>query len=620
MNINNRIVKGLRLIMVAVTMSLVVVSCILRSKLHPDILVVGGGASGVSASVQAARMGSDVVLLEESCWLGGMLSAAGVSAIDGNYNLRAGFWGEFLDSLVCRYGSYDALKTGWVSNVQFEPSVANEIFHSIVEAERNITLMHGWHVTFITKAKNGRWVVYAEDEEGNTSTIFAKVVIDATELGDLAAMAGIPFDKGMESKYLTGEDIAPESSNDIIQDLTYVAILKDYGHPVPMEEPEGYDVDNYACCCDNPLCINPKEPDRMWPKEMMISYGALPENKYMINWPIEGNDYYLDLIEMGREERIESLKKAKAFTMGMVYFIKHELGYENLALADDEFPTDDKLPLIPYYRESRRIHGLVRFTYCHIQDPFRQELPLYRTSIAVGDYPIDHHHGRYTGVENLPRLYYSPIPSFGVPMGTLLPEGFDNFIVAEKSISVSNIANGCTRLQPVVLQIGTAAGIIASIAIRNDIKTVEVPVRSVQNEILNMGGYLQPYLDVEKASPMFAVYQRIGSTGILKGTGKNVDWNNQFWLRAGDKLLLHELRDILEVYPSAKIPDGVSTQEVSVLQARSMVASIIGRETEWGREASQEKAITRGQYAELIDSELDPFNTIPVEINGKIEK
>lgn len=78
---------------------------------------------------------------------------------------------------------------------------------------------------------------------------------------------------------------------------------------------------------------------------MMITYGKLPNNKYMINWPIEGNDYYVNLVEMTREEREEALKYAKHYTMCFVYFLQHELGFNTLGLADDEYPTADKLPL-----------------------------------------------------------------------------------------------------------------------------------------------------------------------------------------------------------------------------------------------------------------------------------
>jgi hypothetical protein len=120
----------------------------------------------------------------------------------------------------------------------------------------------------------------------------------------------------------------------------------------------------------------------------MLAYGRLPGNKYMIHWPLSGNDYYANLVEMDHKARRDAINRAKQKTLCFVYFIKHELGYNTLALADDEFPTPDRLPFIPYYRESRRIRGKVRFTLNHISDPYNQPEKLYRTSVAVGDYPL----------------------------------------------------------------------------------------------------------------------------------------------------------------------------------------------------------------------------------------
>ena len=209
------------------------------------------------------------------------------------------------------------------------------------------------------------------------------MLIDATELGDVAKLLGVKYDIGMESKNDTHEDIAPEKANNIVQDLTYVAVLKDYGKDVSIAKPEGYDASEFACAAKNDLCVNPKEPERMWDRDMMITYGKLPNNKYMINWPIEGNDYYINLVEMTRAERDEALKAAKNYTMCFVYFIQNALGFKNLGLADDEFPTEDLLPMIPYHRESRRIHGQVRFDLNHVTDPYTQKDALYRTNIAV---------------------------------------------------------------------------------------------------------------------------------------------------------------------------------------------------------------------------------------------
>ena len=62
-----------------------------------DVVVVGGGAGGTSAGIQSARSGASVLIVEETPWLGGMLTSAGVSAFDGNYRLRGGLFGEFCD-------------------------------------------------------------------------------------------------------------------------------------------------------------------------------------------------------------------------------------------------------------------------------------------------------------------------------------------------------------------------------------------------------------------------------------------------------------------------------------------------------------------------------------------
>ncbi len=594
----------------------------------PDVLIIGGETSGVSAGIASARMGVQTMIIEESEWLGGMLTSAGVSAVDGNYRLPGGFWGELKDSLINYYGSAEALKTGWVSNVLFEPSVGNKILQQIASKEKDLKIHFKSRLKSIVKEKD-QWIVTIETPE-KTVMLYPKIVIDATELGDVALRCGVKYDVGMESREVTKEEIAPETANDVIQDLTYVAILKDYGKDVTIPMPDGYDSSRFACSCDNPSCSNPNPKNVLWPKEQMITYGKLPNNKYMINWPVEGNDYFINLIGKSEKEREEALEKAKNHTLCFVYFIQKELGMNTLGLADDEFPTPDKMPLIPYHRESLRIHGLVRFTLNHIVDPYTQDEKLYRTSIAVGDYPVDHHHGRYPEVEILPHLYFHSIPSYGLPLGVMIPQDTKGLIVAEKSISVSNIVNGTTRLQPVVLQIGQAAGVLAALSVKNRTDIDKVSVREVQQILLSQGGYLLPYLDVEKEHPLFLPLQRIGITGILQGIGKNEGWSNETWFRADDPVLWSELGGMKEMYPYLEISDLdtpvtlnelleliVMISDKEKLSYDSDISSIV-KEVFTGFDFTgyePNKQLTRAEAAVLIDILLNPFEK-DVDIQG----
>lgn len=580
-----------------------------------DVLIIGGGASGTTAAIAAAREGVSVALIEEGPWIGGMLTSAGVSAIDGNYRMKAGLFGTFCDSLAAHYGGYDKLRTGWVSNILFEPSVGQSILKKMLVSNPNISLSLNTKAIAFKKLDNGWKVTVIKG--GKKSNYEAKVLIDATELGDVAAACGVKYDIGMDSRRVTGENIAPANANGIIQDLTYVAILKDYGpdEDKTIDKPLGYDPTLYEGCLKG-----------VKDKETMLSYGKLPNGKYMINWPTHGNDYYADLIESSPSERLKKLDEAKAVTLGFVYYIQTELGYHNLGLADDEFPTSDRLALIPYHRESRRIHGMIRFTMDYASKPYDQELKLYRTGIAVGDYPVDHHHGRYKDYGNLPDLHFYPIPSFNLPLGCLIPKDVSNLIVAEKSISVSNLINGATRLQPVVMQIGEAAGVLAGLSIIEGKDVDRIGVRQVQRVILANKGYIMPYLDLPVSDTHFKSLQRIGATGILKGAGKPSGWSNETWFNVNNEVTGSELVSGLKDYWPNVDFTGVGSGNLSVAQASDIICrinpSVVIDSSKWSELGldgyDPGRKIKRGELAVLLDQTLNPFGSFEIGMDGSL--
>lgn len=593
-----------------------------------DVLVVGGGASGTAAGIQAARMGARTLIVEETPWLGGMLTSAGVSAVDGNYKLPSGIFGEFKDSLVAHYGSADALKTGWVSAVLFEPKVGNEILQQITAKEKKLTVWQNAKFISARKAAKG-WNVTVS-KSGVVQLITAKILIDATELGDVAKACGVKYDIGMEACAVCGEDIAPDKANDIIQDLTYVMILKDFGVDKTIPKPAGYDASLFYCTAKSPNCTNPKPGQTVWPKEKMMTYGKLPNGKYMINWPIEGNDFYVNMLEMTDAERQVALEKAKNFSLCYLYYLQTELGFSTFGLDEEQFPTADHFPLIPYHRESRRIHGVVRFNVNHVAKPFSQPEALYRTGVAVGDYPIDHHHKRYPEWDKLPDLHFYPVPSYNVPLGALVPKDVDGLIVAEKSISVSNLLNGSTRLQPVVLQIGQAAGVLAVKALKNKKNIAQTSVRSVQQTLLDAGGYLMPYLDLPKTDVHFKAVQRIGATGILKGEGKNVGWSNETWFNADKNVNVAELKKDFKDFEPA-FTWKINSDELFVKEATDLICSLAGfykikkikQEriiSDWQKmklnDYNAKRKVTRKELAVLLDTYIQPFQLKDVDMKG----
>ena len=536
-----------------------------------------------------------------------MLTSAGVSAIDGNYKLPSGFWGEFKDSLVSHYGSLEALKTGWVSNVLFEPKVGNEILKSITQNEKNLKILYSTSTQSVSKHDGNNFNYQIKTSEG---TFFSKILIDGTELGDLLPILDEDYDVGMDSNEMYDENIAPEIKNDIIQDLTFVMILKNYNKKVKIDKPEGYDASEFYCSTSHKDC--PESDKALWSPQQMMNYGKLPNDKIMINWPIYGNDYYSNLIEMSKEEREVVFEKAKNKSLRYLYYIQDELGFDNYSISDDEYETDDNFPLIPYYREARRMKGQVTFSLNYIKNPYDQKHKLYRTGVLVGDYPVDHHHDAHPEKEKLPKLAFYPIPSYSLPFGSLISKKNSNFLVAEKSISVSNLVNGTTRLQPVVLQIGQIAGLIGSESIKQNKKPSELNIRHIQSLILENGGYIQPYLDVEKTHPHFKAFQRIGSTGILRGKGINVGWSNQSWFYPENEvdleLFLNDLSPFIDLstYPL----NGLMLKDL-----KTWIESIINEKIDFKSDYLSlnltdfnfDRKVNRGELAVIIDYYLNPF-------------
>ncbi|MEH1770644.1 MAG: FAD-dependent oxidoreductase [Nostoc sp.] len=453
-----------------------------------DILVVGGGTGGTAAAIQAARRGAKTILVSEFPWLGGMLTSAGVSAPDGNEleAFQTGLWGAFLQEL--RQRQLGGLDNSWVSFFSYDPRIGAEIFADWVQELPNLHWISGQVPLEVFRQGDSITGVRFAD-----FAVTAKVILDGTELGDLLALANIPYRWGWELQSEWGEPSAPVAFNSLtqrypVQAPTYVVIMQDFGEGVAPEIPAA---PNY----------NPSQFTGAWDgygAETFLNYGRLPGGLFMMNWPICGNDYGEGVGRLIESDvtRGEFIQESRWHSQNFARFIQNQLG-SRYGLAEKVFPhTSTAFALHPYYRESRRLVGL---TTVREQDI----LPIARGrvasifndafalgvcgAIAVGNYANDHHYpgvefplqpksirwgGRWTGTP------------FTIPYSCLIPATTDGFLVCEKNISVSHIANGATRLQPVVMGIGQAAGMAAAICVELNCQPRDLPIRKLQTALL----------------------------------------------------------------------------------------------------------------------------------------
>lgn len=462
-----------------------------KSTFTTDVLVVGGGTGGTCAAIQAARRGVRTILVSEFPWLGGMLTSAGVSAPDGNElaAFQTGLWGAFLQEL--RHRQAGGLDNSWVSMFSYDPRTGAKIFADWVQQLPNLKWISGQ--TPIEVLQQGNCITGVRFAD---FTIHAKITLDGTELGDLLALADVPHRWGWELRTHFVEPSAPISPNELtqrypVQAPTWVVILKDFGTAQDAPEipiPPHYNPELFAGAWDN------------YGAQLFMNYGRLPGDLFMINWPIHGNDYGegVGRLVESPEQRQQFLQEALWHTQGFAHFIQTQLG-SRYGLADNIFPPSlmggGAYALHPYYRESRRLQGLVTVREQDILPVAGGRvaaLPLDKTgsaitSIAVGNYPNDHHYpgvnfplkpksirwgGRWTGTP------------FTIPYKSLIPISTDGLLACDKNISVSHIANGATRLQPVVMNLGQAAGMAASLCIERGCQPRDLPVRCLQEALL----------------------------------------------------------------------------------------------------------------------------------------
>lgn len=157
---------------------------------HVDVLVCGGGVAGIAAAVAAARNGAKTLLIERAGFLGGTATGSAMGLIVIPANELVGFPREFFSRLAREQGASLGDVVPW--DIEAYKLAAMDI---VLEAGAEL-LLYTWMSEPLVQ--DGRIEGVIIDNKSGRQAIVAKVVVDTTGDGDVAARAGVPFIKGRE--------------------------------------------------------------------------------------------------------------------------------------------------------------------------------------------------------------------------------------------------------------------------------------------------------------------------------------------------------------------------------------------------------------------------------------
>ena len=534
-----------------------------------DVVVVGAGTSGASAAIQAGRMGVRVALLEETDCVGGQMNCAGVTSMDEGdptAERQDGIYKEFVDRIRVAYGARPIGTCYWSdTGICFEPNVGQSVLRQML-SEAGVNLYTRKQIVGFTAGD------FSVVSTAQNNRFAARVVIDATEYGDLLPLAGVD--------YRVGNSLASTGLNPTacVQDITYTAVLKKYPNGVPpnlkMSSPPG-GADSYNAQLPkfrSYIAVNgtntfgggtPGSPPYPYSWDIHTAYRGMPDStnptfytalqsqmalitKTGVNW---ANDYPYTVAALERVNRQAANCEAKLETLQFLYYAQTELGQTLWSVADDtgydtpyniednscanigaDFKELEKrMPPMPYVREARRLVGintLVASDIARVATPSgMMSQKNWPDSVSMGHYPNDLHH--CDGADTLETFEsesdFQPAAHgpFQIPLSALIPANLDGLIAAEKNFSQSRLVSAATRLQPSTMLVGQAAGALAALAAQGHIPPRQVPAIQVQDALLAANHRISrfDYSDVPRSSPYWADIQLTSLRGAMLGYG-----------------------------------------------------------------------------------------------------
>ncbi len=409
-----------------------------------EVVVAGGGPAGIAAAVASARNGTETLLIERHGFLGGTATAGMVAIFmtyrAGEEQIIHGVFQELIDRLT-ELGGWGSPK----APTAFDPEAMKFAMQEMCE-EAGVRLLLHSALCGVRRAGNGVQAVQVANKAG-VQEIVGEHFVDATGDADLTHFAGFPTEKGRRGDGLT-------------QPMTLlfrVGGVEEERMPNRAEMTALYEQAKREGRVQNPR------------EDVLLFHTPRPGEILFNTTRVVKRD------GTKAEDLTEAELEGRRQVWQMVQFLRTEVpGFERCFLMD----TASQIGV----RETRRIIGDYVLTEQDILGGRKFE-----DVVARGSYCIDIHNpaGAGTVLKQLP-----PGASYDIPFRCLHPVGADNLLVGGRPISTTHEAHSSTRIMPICMATGQAAGVAASICAMQGIRVGELDPGTVQSNLLSQGANL----------------------------------------------------------------------------------------------------------------------------------
>ena len=489
-----------------------------------DVVVIGGGFSGVCAAIAAAREGVKVALIHNRPVFGGTGSSetrmhiVGANCHSSKANLReTGILEEILlenkrRNLYANFPIFDMIV--W-EKVTMEPNITaflNTNIDDVILDDGKIAAVVGHQNTTETQL-----------------TVRGKIFIDATGHGTVGVMAGAASRIGSESKYEFNEATAPEEANTYTMGNTIMFAATDRGEPVEFIKPAWANTYTEEDLKNRPhvdhVCSH---SDGGEIAEFDSTKNRLPEfsNVDAGYWWIELGGDYDDIIAQSEQIRDDLLK----VLYGVWDHIKNQgdHGADNLDL--------EWVSMVPGYRESRRLEG----DYILNENDIRANR-VFDDAVAYGAWPMDVHvPGGAKQLDITPSKVYNFEGHYSIPYRCFYSRNVENLMMAGRDVSASKMAFSSLRVMGTCAVGGQAAGTAAAIAVQHDCtprKVGQDHIRQLQQTLLKNDCYIPGHRnldekDLARGAKITVSSHVAGGEGenVINGISRSMDDSSNCWI------------------------------------------------------------------------------------------